>query len=440
VRDEPRNPFEAIAFPELMRQFGDLLSVRAEVGDYEYGLVAAILSEVFLGQLDAAERERFDRTVRAAHYYLDHGALKRVRESCEAYVRVVDAIPDALNDVIRKRGEAEAMLGDKWIEALLALYKSITEGLLTLLAAPVIVGFTHVYGGIKDPAFTPKPDGRVDLKAIELMENWSLVPSNLLKEGLNKHVRNAYAHQRYRILDDGVVEMWDEDRRGKVTWGPESWRFEAVEALCDRLLATCQAITLALAIFGINYRRLIRDRGYRPANLPKRVMRFEDIQRLIQMYAAFNSFTVVAIERRGEELHMKLKTQSRGIDQSERIMVGGPAGSRSYEKPVRYEQSLVGEIALGLLQRALGGEPGYARYVLEIANEDDVAMGTFAITSAALGSVQGPKGGNVAKDRQLAEVDSLGEAQMWVKIEEPPEPLLPGGRRGRGRVVTRPVR
>lgn len=137
---------------------------------------------------------------------------------------------------------------------------------------------------------------------------------------------------------------------------------------------------------------------------------------------------------------MKLKTQSRGIDQSERIIVGGPAGSRSYEKPVRYEQSLVGEIALGLLQRALDGEPGYARYVLEIANEDDVAIGTFAITSAALGSVQGPKGGSVAKDRQLAEVDTLGGAHMWVKIEEPPEPLLPVRRRGGGRIVTRPVR
>jgi hypothetical protein len=436
--DEFRNPLEAIAIPELQRQFGDLLSVRAEVGDYEYGLVASILSNLFLGRLDAAERQRFDRTVRAAHYYLDRGALKRTRESCEAYVRVVDAIPEAINDVMRKRDETERMLGDKWGEALLALYKSITEGLLTILAAPVVVGFSHVYGGIKDPAFTAKPDGRVDLKAIELMEDWSLAPSNLLKEGLNKHVRNAYAHQRYHILDDGLVEMWDEDRRGKVTWGPERWKFEAVEALCDRLLVTCQAITLALAIFGINYRQLITARGWRPANLPKRPMRLVEMRQLIQMYAAFNSFAVVSVERRNDELHMKLKTQRRGIDQSERILVGGPGGARAYDKPVRYEDSLVGEIALGLLQRTLGGEPGYARYVLEIANEDDVAIGTFAITSAALEKVQGPKGQSIAKDRQLAEIDTLGDARMWVKIEGAPQPLSATSRRGR--IATRPTR
>ena len=429
VTDGSRNPIETIAIPELQRQFGDLLSVRADVGDYEYGMVASILGNLFLRNLDPAERQRFDRTVRAAHYYLDHGALKRTRESCEAYMRVVDAIPEAVNDVMRKRDEAEKLLGDMWIEALLALYKSITEGLLTILAAPVLVGFSHVHGGIKDPAFVPKPDGRVDLKGIEIMENWLVAPSNLLKEGLNKHVRNAYAHQRYRILDDGLVEMWDEDRRGKLTWGPERWKFEAVEALCERLLVTCYAITLALAIFGINYRQLITARGWRPANLPKRPMRFEDMRQLIQMYATYNSFTVVSVERRNDDLHVKLKTQPRGIDQTEKILVGGPGGSRGYDKPVRYEHTLVGEIALGLLQRALTGEPGYARYALEIADEDGAAIGTFAITSAALEKVQGPKGGSIGKDRQLAEVDTLGDARMWVKIEGSPQPMSRASRR-----------
>jgi hypothetical protein len=421
VSDDLLNPLEPIAMVELQRQFGDLLSVRAEVGDYEYGMVASVLGNLFLGKIDPTERQRFDRTVRAAHHYLDHGALKRTRESCQAYVRVVDAIPAAFNQVTRKRDEADRMFGDQWIEALLALYKSITEGLLTLLAAPVIVGFSHVHG-IKDRAFTPKTDGRVELKAIELMENWLASPSNLLKEGLNKHVRNAYAHHRYRILDDQLVEMWDETPQGKVTWGPERWNFEDVEALCDRLLVTCSAIALALAIFGINYRKLIASRGWRPSDLPKRPMRFEELRQLIQLYAAYNSFTVSSVERRGDELHMTLKTQPRGIDQTEKYLLGGPGGSRGYDKPVRYEHMLVAEIALGLLQRALGGEPGYVRYKLEFADEDDVAIGTFAITRTALEKVQGPKGGSIHNDRQLAELDTLGDAHMWVKIDSTPQP------------------
>jgi hypothetical protein len=166
-------------------------------------------------------------------------------------------------------------------------------------------------------------------------------------------------------------------------------------------------------------------------------MRFEALQQLIQVYAAYNSFTVVSVERRSDELHMKLKTQPRGIDQTEQYLLGGPAGSRGYDKPVWYEQTLVAEIALGLLQRALGGEPGYVRYALEISNEDDVAVGVFAITSAALDKAQGPKGGRIAKDRQLAEVDTLGDARMWVKMEGPPQPLSGTSRR---RGVVRPAR
>lgn len=254
MNDDFHNPLETVAIPELQRRYGDLLSVRAQVGDYECGMVASTLGNLFLGNLEPSERRRFDQTVRAAHYYLDRGALKRTRESCEAYVRVVDAIPEALNNVMRKRDAADRLLGDPWIEALLSLYKSMTEGLLTVLAAPVVVGFRHIHG-IKEAAFTPKPDGTVDLKAIELMENWSSAPSNLLKEGLNKHIRNAYSHQRYRILDDNVAEMWDETPRGKPTWGPERWKFEAVEALCDRLLWTCYAITLRSGTSRRSWRR-----------------------------------------------------------------------------------------------------------------------------------------------------------------------------------------
>src|SRR6266404_1240281 len=201
MKSDLLNPIEAIAGPALARQFGDLLGSRAEIFDFEYGLVASMLGNIFLAQVGRQEGERWERNVRAAHYYLDRGALKRTRESCESCVRIADAIPSALNDGMTKRDAADKLLGDEWIEALLALYKAITEGLLTLIAAPVIVGFRHVYGA-KDSAFVPKPDGRVDLRAIELMEDWSQSPSGLLKEGLNKHIRNAYAHHRYRVLDD----------------------------------------------------------------------------------------------------------------------------------------------------------------------------------------------------------------------------------------------
>jgi len=84
TRDD--NPFEAVAFQEFLREFGDLISVRAKVQDYEFGLVATVLGDLFFRRLDAGEINRWHRTVRAAHYYLDTGALKRTRESCESSV------------------------------------------------------------------------------------------------------------------------------------------------------------------------------------------------------------------------------------------------------------------------------------------------------------------------------------------------------------------
>ena len=122
------------------------------------------------------------------------------------------------------------------------------------------------------------------------MEDWSVAPSNLLKEGLNRHVRNAYAHQRYRILDDNVIEMWDETPQGKRTWGPKRLTFSEIQDLCDRLILTCMAITLALAIFGTNYQQLMIDRGWVPLDRVSPPLRFEELRQLVTHHGKYNSF------------------------------------------------------------------------------------------------------------------------------------------------------
>jgi len=311
------NPLEAVAFQEFLREFGDLISVRAKVEDYELTLVATVLGNLFFRHLDSDERKRWHRTVRAAHYYLDRGALKRTRESCESYVRIANHIPQTLNHVGERRWTADQTTGDPRCEAFLGLYKTSVEELLTLIAAPVVVGFRHVYG-VTHNAFNPKPDGRINVGAIDKMEEWSSVPSSLLKVGLNRHVRNAYAHSRYRILDGERLEMWDEDAQGNRTWGPEVWSFADMENLCEQLFTTCLAIVLALAVFGINYRTLIVSRGWIPADINAPNMRMGEMRRVIEQYADYNSLTLKSFDKTSNgELRLEFKTQSRGIDQTE---------------------------------------------------------------------------------------------------------------------------
>lgn len=415
--EKHRSPFEDVAFPEFQRQFGDLFSVRADVGDYEYSMIVGVMSNLSLLRLDKADRLHCDKTVRAAHYYLDHGALKCPRDVCEAYLRVVNEIPDALNRVMEKKKNSELMVDpDRRIESFLELYKTLYEGLMALIAAPVVVGFALHYSS-KAKEFRPKPNGRVDLRAIESMEKWMLYPSNRLREGLNRHVRNAHAHERYRILDGERVEMWDEDRHGKRTWGPETWSLDTLEALCHRLYLTCLGVTLALMLFGVNYRKIFTDRGWIPQDIQAPPLRLEQAQRLFESMAEYNSFTITNFERDGQVLRLNFMTQHRGIDQDVEIFLGGEGWSRGYKKPVKYVQVLVVKQVLGVLQRVVRNIDGVDTFHVTVKNEENAYIGELVVSRVALQNIKGPRKGKIADDRRQAAIDTLGENQMWVKVE-----------------------
>lgn len=413
-----RPPFETLAFPNFKRTFGDLLSVRAEVTEYEYTFVTSIYSQLFFFRLEPGDTDRWRKTVRAAHYYLDHGALKNTRTVCEAYMRIADQLPRAMNNAHDfEQAVKDAKPGDARVRALLAYYKALYEGVMTVAAAPIVVGFSLVYNTNKAKEFVPKPDGRVDLRAIEKMQQWSASPSFRLKHGLNAHVRNAYSHERYRLLDLERVEMWDEDRRGRRTWGPETWDGEKVEALCDQLHLTILAAALALTIFGINYRRLISARGWIPADVQRVPLRQGDIHQLATRICEDNSFALSECRRDGDTLHLGLRTQLRGVDQEEEIIVGGDGWGEHYKKPVRYEEVSVAEYAVGVLQRVAHQAEDAQRFRAAVSDENGGPIGELVATRSALYAMRGRSGAGIGTDRRLAELDTLGDAKMWLRVE-----------------------
>ena len=134
--------------------------------------------------------------------------------------------------------------------------------------------------------------------------------------------------------------MWDEFSDGKLSWGPEEWGFDKVEALCSRLLRTCLAMILALSIFGLNYRQLAISRGWIPKDLISPKLRFEELRQLFNMFAGCNSMSMIDLKIETRVLRVVLETQPRGVDQAEEILVGGDNWSRAYEKPVKYIETL----------------------------------------------------------------------------------------------------
>lgn len=419
------NPAHDFYEPEFKRIFRDLLTVRYAPGDAEHGLINGTMDFVFKALRDPKDRAQWEQIVRAAYRYLREDAHKGLRETCEAYVRIIDLIPDALNACVEGWTAAESQsAGDGRARAYLSLYKTICERLLTVIAAPVAVGFRHVYG-LKDNRYTPKPDGRVNLSVLDDMENWIQAPSNLLKEGLDRHVRNAFAHERYKLLDNSRVELSDVDpKTGKVNW-TEVWSHAQVEALCRRLWLTCVAIETALAMFGSNYSQLIRDRGWEPQDRLRAEPRFETTYDLMGHIASEMSMVRTNLSLEDKILRVELTTLPGGTNHVERKTIGDQGPVPIYEKRVRYLPAPIAVIAVEFLRAAAEYVPDADIFVASIKGHDGKPVGELQMDRAAFASPSEPTIEGISNVRALAKVDTLGDATMWVAQPLPMTPVRP---------------
>src|SRR5262249_22920767 len=144
---------------------------------------------IWLDVFDGSARQSWAQTLRAAFKMLDNGALEEPQLLWESYIKIVNQIVPALHKTFDKRREVKTNHGDEdaLIESCLSTYKSIYEGLLPLVLAPVVQAF----GIVNDPnekVFVPRQDGRISLTAIRKMERWVRPPQNRLAIGLNNHI------------------------------------------------------------------------------------------------------------------------------------------------------------------------------------------------------------------------------------------------------------
>jgi len=78
---------------------------------------------------------------------------------------------------------------------------------------------------------------------------------------------------------------------------------------------------------------------------------------------------------------------------------------------------------IGVLQRSAKNIDGVDRFWVTVNDEKDVEIGEFVISRVGLQSIKGPDEGKISVDRNQAEIDTLGDNQMWVKIEGTTTPL-----------------
>jgi len=417
-----RSPMRRLAINRLQQQFSDLLSVQAEVGDLERSLIEGIYELMWMDSDNLAADLEWSRTTRAAFHFVDKGFLIKQEEVAQAFTNVIDQITIFLNTTWSKRAEAQrATAEDSRIELYLAYYKKMYEGLIPWIMAPVVFGFS-IANNISDPSFLPRHDGKIGLKAIQKMENWIRKPQNRLAIGLNSHIRNAYSHENYRILDGGRVELWDVDPYNpKKKWGPEIWTLAELEKLCNELWLNALAVSLALAIFSMNNRRLMTSRGWAEPTRQPIALRKDELEHLVKALADYSSFHVDKVEKSNSTLLIAFATKLRGIDQDEEIIVGHTEGPPQFFKsPVKYKEMRVIEMVTGFLQRMQSSLVGIQQVSITVEDPNGKSLGDLLIDVDKISKIKGPDKSTIESERKLFQVDNVGDSKMWVRMESLP--------------------
>ncbi len=416
-----KSPLRFVALNLFTEEFGDLVSVRAEITPFERSLIEGAYELLWLDTFDRAARVSWAQTLRAAFRILDNGALKEPQLVWESYIRVVNELVPSLRSSFEKRRSLKAknVDNDALIESQLNSYKSVYEGLLPLIFAPVV----HAFGVANDPeekAFLPRQDGRINLLAIRKMEKWVRPPQNRLAVGLNQHVRNAYSHEYYRVLDHGRVSMRDVNpRSGKIVWGPETWTTQQLANLCEQVWLNSLAIVCALGLYGLNYRKLAIARGWgEPTTLP--ALRERDLKSVLEGFADEASFDLKKCSRSNQELWLRVALRIDGLDQDEVVTVGGENWARRFRITVKYIETKIVEQVARFLQRMLVYLDEVQTVRIQVSTWSGEQLGEIKTTKAVMSELRGTHAEDISVARKRFELDTLGEKTMLVRIENRP--------------------
>jgi len=403
-----------LAIPQFMEEFGDLLSVRADITEFERSLIGGVYEQIYFVREQTYE---WTRRVRAAFHFLDQGHLNSPKGVAEHFLNSANQLATLLNAAHASRLELRniKVSEEAKVRETLGYYKQLVEGAFRVLLAPVAFGFARKMK-LTDRDFVPQRDGKISLNALRKIERYLVYPQNQLGIGYNSHVRNAYSHEKYRVLDDGKVQLWDEDPNTRKMWGPETWTSQQIEDLVQQLELTIRGLTMALAIYSANTRAFIGERRITPTiQIPPVV--FRDLKASLEYFARNYSFDLRETIRDGKTLRLKLQTQSRGIDQESEIYVGGKKWSRRFKQPVKYTEALVVAQVLELIRQCEPSLDEYDEVVLGVLNPDEEMVGEFAMRIEQVEKLTGPDAPPLQEARKLAHNDTLGDTLMHVRLE-----------------------
>lgn len=337
------SPLVKLSLSYFHQSFGDLLSVRALISDFTRSLIEGLFERITWFGRTKQDYQNFERTARASYSFLEQGNKVKHKDIAQQFALVIDEIIPASNDSAKAGSEASQepeSNPDSRIKKYLEFYKVMYERLLPIICSTIIYAF-GISKNSKEKAFIPMDDGKVSLKAIDKMEKLLHYPENRLAIGINSHIRNAYAHENYKILDGARVELWDiNPNTRKLTWGPEIWTLQQLITLCDELWVNSLGITCALVLYDVNNRQIVAERGWvSPAKPPP--LREGELKNTIDSIVDKLGFYLKDIKVSPNFISLTLSTKSKGINQESKLMLGYENHVRLFKIPMWYEEKRI---------------------------------------------------------------------------------------------------
>jgi len=410
-------PIARLALASFRRTFDDLLSVQSFVTPFSRSLVENIFQMIMWFGRTKDDYDNFERTARVAYLFLEDGSRVKHKPVALQFYAVIDKVIPALNNSRRAQAEANqapTANPDARIEKYLVYYKILYEGLLPIVCAPVIYGFSTAKK-ISDKAFTTNSEGKVDLNAIYKMSKWLTYSENRLAIGLNGHLRNAYAHNNYRILDDDQVELWDR------SWGPEIWHLDQLIKICDQLWVNALGIICGLVLYDINNFRVVESRGWvSPRRAPR--LRRQELHMVIESTADELGFYLREEKTLLNGIFMALCVNPKGIDQEGKLYMGYKSHTDLLKIPMWYEEKRVIDQLIIMLHRLIPYFEAQTEVSINVVSSDDVPLGSLVTDFQALVGLQlkDTKPETVERVRQVFKIDTLGTCTTFVEKEGVP--------------------
>ena len=418
------SPIAMLAMPQFQHSFGDLLNIRSSITDFNRSLIEGIFERIMWFGRTGNEYRNFERTARAAYHFMEEGNKAKHKDIVQKFALIIDKIIPALNDSMSALSEAIKVPeteADTRIRKYLESYKVMYEGLLRLICAPVVYAF-GITKHIRDKAFIPDDNGRIGLNTLKTMEKWLVYSENRLAIGLNNHIRNAYAHEHYRILDDAKVELWDPDRyKPERSWGPEIWPLEKLIKLCDQLWVNALGITCSLVLYEINNCQIAAERGWVPSvKLPR--LRREELKVTTNSIADELGFYMEGMTILNNQLSITLSTKLKGIDQDSDLYMGYKDHTRLFKVRMWYEEKRVIDQLTRMLHRLIPYFETQTEVSIYVVSSDDSPLGVLITDLSTISGLQlqntNPE--TVESIRHVFKNDTLGDSVTYVEKKGEP--------------------